>query len=290
MQKTKNRSSKMRLMALSGLKAGWMDGEGEVISPTALEVAQRLLNLSPDLRSEAGIFPTLEGGVSMEGDSFEVEVHADGAVRLTDFNVDEEGKLFAYDSFITSTRDILQLLGPLAARSVEARKPPVTSEREDRLESILRRILPVSNTATFSEALRKDLAREFANMRGTCGRIAETTYEVTQTLMKYDGPILALARAGDREALLMRLDEEEAGHYFLLVVPTPPVMIQLKNGDICLREACLHQATDTYVCDEIADGSRATFLDGPIRECHLPLPELSVRELIDEYEESMDPS
>ena len=290
MQKKKTRSSKMRLVALSGLKAGWMDGKGEAISQASLEVAQRLLNLSPDLRSEAGIFPTLEGGVSMEGESFEVEVYADGSVRLTDFNVEEEGKVFAYDSFTTSTRDILQLLAPLAARSAEARKPPVTSEREDRLESILHRILPVSNTATFNETLRKDLAREFANMRGTCGRNTETTFEITQTLMRYDGPILAFARAGDREALLMRLDEDEAGHYFSLIVPTTPVMAQLKNGDICLRQACLHQATDTYVFDEIAAGSLATVLDGPIRECHLPLPELSVRELIDEFDESMEPS
>ena len=280
----------MRIMALSALKSGWMNGEGEAISRTALDVALRLLKLSPDLRNEAGVFPTLEGGVQMEGEDFTIEVHPAGSIVVTDDLVEDEGTLFSHEAFTHSIRKVLNAIHPLAARGVDARKAPTTSEREDRLESILRRILPMSNTAGFNDCLRRDLAREFPNMRGSGGRLQETDFVITRTLMKYDGPILAMARAGNREALLMRLDEEEAGHYFSLVVPTAHVMRQLTEGEICLRQACLHETSDTYVCEEYIEGTMATILDGPLLECHLPLPDLSVRELIEEYEPCMDPS
>jgi len=267
-----------------------MNGEGEELTERSLAVAERLLNLSPDLRTVVGIFPTLEGGVQLEDDAFEVLVHPDGSVHVTDDLLEGSEQHFAYEAFTGAIQDILQVIYPLAARSVNLRKPPESSEREDRLESILRRILPISNTIAFNPTLRADLAREFTSMRGSCGRRPTTQFSITETLMKYDGPLLALADAEGRKAVLMRLDEQDAGHYFSLAVPAPQVMDQLIAGDICMRQACLHELTDTYVCDEISDGSTATILEGPIREHHLPLMELSVKELIDEARAEMEHS
>ncbi len=276
-------------MTLRSLRSGWMDGEGEAISKTALEVAQRLIDLTPGLAAETGIFPTLEGGVQFENETVEVVIDPDGNLQVTDELLEAPGKRFSYETFSASVWDIIKEVQPLVERSVNARKAPVTTEREDRLESILHRILPVSNTASFNTALRSDLSREFSSMRGTCGRLPVTEFSITQTLMEYDGPVLALVDAGDRKAVLMRLDEEEAGQCFSLVVPTPAVMKQLVDGDICLRQACLHQMTDTYVCDEYVEGTTAAILNGPICEYHLPLAELSLRELLDEAELEVEP-
>ncbi len=259
-----------------------MDGQGEQISQTALAVGKRILDLTAGLSKEVGIFPTLVGGLQFESDTFEVAISPDGSVVVTDYEVENAEQAFSHATFETSVWAVIRSIGDLVERRVTARKPPEASEREERLESILRRILPISNTIAFNPTLRADLAREFTSMRGSCGRRPTTQFSITETLMKYDGPLLALADAEGRKAVLMRLDEQEAGHYFSLAVPAPQVMDQLIAGDICMRQACLHELTDTYVCDEISDGSTATILEGPIREHHLPLMELSVKELIDE--------
>ena len=76
-----------------------MNGEGEELTERSLAVAERLLNLSPDLRTVVGIFPTLEGGVQLEDDAFEVLVHPDGSVHVTDDLLEGSEQHFAYEAF-----------------------------------------------------------------------------------------------------------------------------------------------------------------------------------------------
>ena len=72
-----------RVDELRRMGAGWHDGEGEAISPRAVDSATALLAKRPDLASAYRIFPTLSGGVTFEfetgGWDLSVELAPDGA-------------------------------------------------------------------------------------------------------------------------------------------------------------------------------------------------------------------
>lgn len=63
-----------RLLDLQALKRGWLNGEGESITQAALRKTEELL--APRL------FPTPEGGVSIETDHYDIIVRADGSVEV----------------------------------------------------------------------------------------------------------------------------------------------------------------------------------------------------------------
>jgi hypothetical protein len=62
------------LLDLQALKRGWLNGEGEAITQTAISKAEQLLT--------PHIYPTPEGGVSIETDHYDIIVHADGTVEV----------------------------------------------------------------------------------------------------------------------------------------------------------------------------------------------------------------
>jgi hypothetical protein len=63
-----------RLADLAAIKDGWLDGEGKAITKNALAKAEELLN--PHL------FPTPEGGVSIETIDYDIIVRPDGKVDI----------------------------------------------------------------------------------------------------------------------------------------------------------------------------------------------------------------
>lgn len=55
-----------RLAELAALEAGWLDGDGKAVTPAALDLAVHVIaHLAPTL-GDPGIFPTVDGGVSIE--------------------------------------------------------------------------------------------------------------------------------------------------------------------------------------------------------------------------------
>jgi hypothetical protein len=55
-----------RINELSGLKPGWLDGEGEPPRSLVLTAAGRLADAIPDMGERPRIYPTPEGGISLE--------------------------------------------------------------------------------------------------------------------------------------------------------------------------------------------------------------------------------
>lgn len=55
-----------RIAELSRLEAGWLDGEGEAISPHALLAMRRLLDDLGEQLPKPRIYPTADGGVRAE--------------------------------------------------------------------------------------------------------------------------------------------------------------------------------------------------------------------------------
>lgn len=55
-----------RLAHLTGLQDGWLDGTGLAPKPEAVEAARTFLTRRGDVAAIAGLFPTTEGGVSVE--------------------------------------------------------------------------------------------------------------------------------------------------------------------------------------------------------------------------------
>lgn len=77
-----------RLSEISRLEAGWCWGEGSPVNAQALRTARRMRDLAPALlvaqAGRASIFPTIEGGISIEhGDlaQLDLEIAPDGTIE-----------------------------------------------------------------------------------------------------------------------------------------------------------------------------------------------------------------
>jgi hypothetical protein len=270
------RSGQERLAELSGLQAGWMDGQGEEISPKAIEGANRLLKHVSGLDKITGIFPTLEGGVQFESDDIEIVVRSNGSLLVSDLKAEPQvDAIYSAEAAWTKQYDICRVIHGVLHDSYFAkdRKEALDlqiAEREKRLEGIIRRLLPSVNIGALSDDLRRDLVRDCPALRPVPAG-STVSLEMTAELFSYDGiPVLSLANADDRQALVMALPQEAVNAHFLVVVPTAPVMTALMKSEICLRTACLDEATALYVCDGLNPGTTAKSLDEPIHEALLP--------------------
>lgn len=58
--------ARLRFAEISEMESGWMDGEGERIASAAIEQAEAIFDIGRSWFAEAGIFPTLEGGIQIE--------------------------------------------------------------------------------------------------------------------------------------------------------------------------------------------------------------------------------
>ena len=91
-----------RLQELSEIERGWLgDDQGERIADPALLRARRLVAMRAHLADLFRVFPTADGGVSLEFDidgwSFAVEIMPDGAVEIDGSSMD--GEVFEVRSF-----------------------------------------------------------------------------------------------------------------------------------------------------------------------------------------------
>jgi hypothetical protein len=149
--------------------------------------------------------------------------------------------------------------------------------REDRLETLIRRILPGVNLGLVGPDVRQALMRDFSELRNGGTHAKDVPFESGRCLMWYDCPILVTAQASGREAFLMRIPEDEAGANYLMMIASPRVMNDLKEDKICLRTACLHEQTQLYLTDDCVEGV-AQVLHGPVHEFLLPEPDFFVSE------------
>lgn len=86
-----------RLNYLANLQPGWLDGQGEVISPAVLGTAKEIMaGLFPAdstvLFTTPGLFPMEDGGMCIEWASptriLSVELHPDGEIELYYLNAE----------------------------------------------------------------------------------------------------------------------------------------------------------------------------------------------------------
>jgi hypothetical protein len=173
---------------------------------------------------------------------------------------------------------------PVHAAIAEA----TVSERERRLENICRRMLPATNISLFDQKLRRDLLCEFAELRSTGFHKDEVEFTGGKCIFWFDCPLIVTATVGDREAVLMRVPEEEAGFDYLMMMPSARVMEDLKEGRICLREACIHEQTILFYTDDCIEGV-AFVLRGPIHEYLLPEKGFLFSEIDNSEEMDMTP-
>jgi len=161
---------------------------------------------------------------------------------------------------------------------------PREETREDRLEAIIRRMLPGVNLGAMGGDLRSSLFREFSELR-TGGTFAQDIrFSDGRCLLWYDGPVISTVRADGREGLLMQVPEEEAGAYYILVVPAPKVMSALRSDQICLRTACLDEQSMLYLTDDCVEGE-GRVLRGPVHEYLLPEEGLFMSEFYENPDE-----
>jgi len=163
--------------------------------------------------------------------------------------------------------------GPMPAQVIpQVSAEPHEETREERLEALIRRILPRLNLSEVEPETRRNMLREFSDLRnGT--HTSDVEFTNGRCLMWVDQPILSTARVDGREALLMRVPEDEAGANYLMLVTSERVMDDVRNDRICLRTACLHERTQLYLTDECVEGAAAV-LHGPVHEYLLPSPGL----------------
>lgn len=90
--------AKLRLSAIAEMDAGWMDGEGERITSSAIEQAKVIIEFGRTWFNTAGIFPTLDGGIqienSIDGDEYTFVISPSGeASGLICLSTDETKEL-----------------------------------------------------------------------------------------------------------------------------------------------------------------------------------------------------
>jgi hypothetical protein len=107
-----------RLQDLSKIEKGWLDGEnGERLTHLAGMRATQLVFMRADLARLFRIFPTEEGGLSIEFDSsgwsFAVEVAPDGKLEIDGSS--ENGELFEAASFEDFSKDFFDSFDRMTA-------------------------------------------------------------------------------------------------------------------------------------------------------------------------------
>lgn len=65
-----------RIEELRNIKAGWMDGEGEAVTPEAISELEKIAG--GWWFKYHGIFPSLDGGILIEVPSFDIKITAAG--------------------------------------------------------------------------------------------------------------------------------------------------------------------------------------------------------------------
>lgn len=84
-----------RFTEIEGLRAGWHDGEGEAVSALAIREGRRIRDLLKSAHVQCCVFPTIEGGISLEDtaddieDSFTITINPDGTALVLSFDEDE---------------------------------------------------------------------------------------------------------------------------------------------------------------------------------------------------------
>ena len=84
---------KVRLIALGALKDGWRDGDGLAPTPAAMQAADRLLSLRPQIVDvPCYLFPCPDGGLLFElivcRQDFDISILPNGAVEFGDGDID----------------------------------------------------------------------------------------------------------------------------------------------------------------------------------------------------------
>ncbi|WP_025769460.1 hypothetical protein [Thioalkalivibrio sp. HK1] len=107
-----------RLQELSEIEKGWLgDGQGERVVELALLQAKELISARADLADLFRIFPTIDGGVSLEFDiddwSFAVEIMPDGVVEIDGGS--EGGEVFEGRSFDGLSKDFFEALDEMVS-------------------------------------------------------------------------------------------------------------------------------------------------------------------------------
>lgn len=84
-----------RFTEIESLKPGWHNGDGEQVSSFALREGRRLRDLLKSSGIQCCVFPTIEGGVSLEEsseddlDPFTITINPDGSALVLSFDEDE---------------------------------------------------------------------------------------------------------------------------------------------------------------------------------------------------------
>jgi hypothetical protein len=76
-------SIEARIAELRALAPGWLDGEGDAVTESALSTAARIARILAACGQEPRIYPLPCGGTSVECDAVDVYLGADGAVEST---------------------------------------------------------------------------------------------------------------------------------------------------------------------------------------------------------------
>lgn len=99
-----------RFTEIEKLKAGWLDGEGEPVSAAVLKEARKIRDTLRAANVECCVFPTVEGGISIEDcedddeHMFSITLDADLSVLL--ITEDENGD--DVDEFYEKSEDFMK--------------------------------------------------------------------------------------------------------------------------------------------------------------------------------------
>jgi hypothetical protein len=105
-----------RIESIANLKQGWNTGDGEAVTPVAIEAAEKLLSSRPRLAGSYHIYPTNVGGILFEfvqsGWDYSIEIAPNGGVEIYGVEIDGAGD---YDTtpFVGMDEEALKALDEL---------------------------------------------------------------------------------------------------------------------------------------------------------------------------------
>lgn len=303
MRKKENyHTRRARLASLSHLKAGWLDGEGEAITEVSIQAADHILSMFSELSNLVSIFPTLEGGISLESKGspfFYFDIEPDGTVELTDMTESEQSpNIETYGPF-SGNHNLVRDFNVRVYRMINKSRiindgiengHNGPSGREARLDSLMRAILPSLNLMTLPGKTRDAVLREYVELRASNSRHdVEIGFVVTEEYFFYDELIMGQVTSAAGHGILMRLDEALTGHSYILAFPGARRLQDLKDGTIDMRSAMLEAGCLFYTAqvldyeDGMTRGS-AVEMRGYLSEDFLPEPDLFLKDLAPQVE------
>lgn len=265
--KTKNKTAAAfaRLDALSHLKPGWLDGEGQVVSEDALQAARYIFTMFKDLDPLVGIFPQVEGGISIESNGapyFYFDIEPDGRVEVADMTLSEQEPDVMVLGPLTGDwgpkREFNRRVYKMIEDSNLHRKALIAGYtgpqgREARLDGLLRSILPSINLAVLPDSTREKVLREYVELRAShSSHPREIPFEVTEELFYYDEILMAEIASDVGAGLLMRVEEAEAGYPYVLAIPQLHHMEKLRAGDVDVRKVMLDGSCLIYTASALS--------------------------------------